>query len=202
MEEIKIEQIVEAIVFSADKPVLMNQIDEVLDGVGHKVIEEKINELNSKYERCLSPYRVKEIAGGYVLATLEEFAPWLKKLYKTQSKEKLSGPALESLSIIAYRQPVTKPDMEAIRGVNVDGVLKNLLEKGLIKINGRKDAPGRPFYYSTTDDFLKYFGLKSLKDLPPLEEFGADKIQFGGQKTAGEEETEQLESVKENEEKC
>jgi segregation and condensation protein B len=178
MEDTQIKQIIEVLIFATDKPLPLSQIDEVLGGVGTDIIKRKIEELNSEYEESGRPYRLKEIAGGFVMATLEDFAPWLKKLYKTQASEKLSGPALETLAIIAYRQPITKPDIETVRGVNVDGVLKTLLERGLVKISGRKDTPGRPFIYSTTREFLKHFGLGSLKELPPIEEFGLSNIQL------------------------
>jgi segregation and condensation protein B len=99
------------------------------------------------------------------------YASYLRNFYKTKHKEKLSKPALESMAIIAYKQPVTRSDIELIRGVNSDGVVTNLLEKELIKVVGRKDIPGRPYVYGTTKQFLEYFGLKSLDDLPVLEEF-------------------------------
>ena len=179
MEEAKIKQIIEALLFSTDKPLPLNQIDEVLDGVGAKVIEGKIKELNSEYTTSKRSYRIEEIAGGFVMVTLEEFAPWLKKLYKTQASERLSGPALESLAIVAYKQPITKPEIEFIRGVNVDGVLKTLMDRSLVRIMGRKEGPGRPFIYATTTNFLKHFGLASLKELPPIEEFGIGDVQLG-----------------------
>lgn len=167
----KNKQIIEALIFATDKPLSLNQIDEVMEAIGPKVIKEKIEELNVEYETSQRPYRIKEIAGGFVLATLEEFAPWIKKLYQSQIKEKLSSSALETLAIIAYKQPITKPTIEAIRGVNVDAVVKKLIEKGLIKISGRKDALGRPFIYSTTKEFLVHFGLKRIEELPPIEQF-------------------------------
>ena len=98
-------------------------------------------------------------------------APWLKKLYKTAGADRLSGPGLETLAIVAYKQPATKPEIEAIRGVNVDGVLKTLIEKNLVKIMGRRETVGRPIIYGTTQEFLQYFGLNSLDELPKLEEF-------------------------------
>lgn len=176
MNNDKNKQIIEALIFSTDKPLPVNQIDEVMEGLGAKTIKEKIEELNIEYEASQRPYRIKEIAGGFVVATIEEFSPWLKKLYKAQFSEKLSASALETLAIIAYKQPVTKPIIEAIRGVNADGVLKKLMEKGLIKISGRKDAPGRPFIYSTTKEFLKHFGLGRIEELPPIEQFAAHDV--------------------------
>lgn len=199
MEDNKVKQIIEALIFATDRPLPLNQIDEVLDGIGAKVIKEKIDELNSEYRKDTKPYRVKEIAGGFVVATIEELAPWLRKLYKTQITERLSSPALETLAIVTYKQPVTKPTIEAIRGVNVDGVLKTLLERGIIKISGRKDTPGRPFIYSTTKEFLKHFGLGSLKELPPIEEFGLGDVQLNEDNLLVREESRKLGSVDKDE---
>ncbi len=202
MEDAKIKQIIEALIFATDKPLPLNQIDEVLDSIGPKVIQERIDELNSEYKRDNRPYRIKEIAGGFVVATIEEFACWLKKLYKTQSTERLSAPALETLAIIAYKQPVTKPAIEAIRGVGVDGVLKTLLERSMIKISGRQDTPGRPFIYSTTKEFLRHFGLGSLKKLPPIEEFGLGDVHLGADKLLIQKESQEIRSGDRDEKKA
>ena len=114
---------------------------------------------------------VVEIAGGFQMLSNSNAAPYIREFYKTKTKEKLSRPALESLAIIAYKQPVGRAEVEVIRGVNSDGTIAHLLNKGLIKITGRKEVPGRPFLYGTTKEFLEYFGLKSLEDLPKIEEF-------------------------------
>ena len=107
------------------------------------------------------------------MCTDGKYAPFVKNLFKTRQGDKLSRPSLETLAIIAYKQPVTKLDIEVLRGVNVDGVVKTLLEKDLVRIAGRKNVIGRPFLYATTRQFLEYFGLKFLQDLPPIEEFVA-----------------------------
>ncbi|PIV39499.1 MAG: SMC-Scp complex subunit ScpB, partial [Candidatus Omnitrophica bacterium CG02_land_8_20_14_3_00__42_8] len=161
----------EAMLFVSDKPLFLNEIKSVLEGPEADEIKEVIDELAGEFETQGRPLRIKEIAGGYQIATDPVFAPWLKKLYKTAGSDRLSGPGLESLAIIAYKQPVTKPEIEAIRGVNVDGVLKTLIEKNLIKIMGRRETVGRPIIYGTTQEFLQYFGLNSLQELPKLEEF-------------------------------
>ena len=114
---------------------------------------------------------VVEIAGGWQMLSNSHVAAYIRAFYKTKTKEKLSRPALESLAIIAYKQPVGRAEVEVIRGVNSDGTIAHLLNKGLIKIIGRKEVPGRPFLYGTTKEFLEYFGLKSLEDLPKIEEF-------------------------------
>src|SRR3989338_9017752 len=115
--------------------------------------------------------KVVEIAGGYQMLSSPAYVSYIRDFYKTKHKEKLSKPALETLAIIAYKQPVTRTDVELIRGVNSDGVIAHLLTKELVKPVGRKDVPGRQFLYGTTRQFLEYFGLKSLEDLPPLEAF-------------------------------
>ncbi|PIW67172.1 MAG: SMC-Scp complex subunit ScpB [Candidatus Omnitrophica bacterium CG12_big_fil_rev_8_21_14_0_65_42_8] len=171
MEKTQIKNIIEAMLFVSDKPLFLNEIKSVLEGPEADEIKEVIDELAGEFETQGRPLRIKEIAGGYQIATDPVFAPWLKKLYKTAGSDRLSGPGLESLAIIAYKQPVTKPEIEAIRGVNVDGVLKTLIEKNLIKIMGRRETVGRPIIYGTTQEFLQYFGLNSLQELPKLEEF-------------------------------
>jgi segregation and condensation protein B len=114
-----------------------------------------------------------KVAGGYQMCSNPENEQWIKKLYQEKNKQKLSIASLETLAIIAYKQPITRLEIEAIRGVNTEGVLKHLLELGLIKTEGRKEVVGRPFMYITTRKFLEYFGLNSLKDLPKLEEFAS-----------------------------
>jgi segregation and condensation protein B len=109
------------------------------------------------------------VGGGFRLVTRPEVAPWLVKLARARTRQRLSRPALETLAIIAYRQPVSRPEVDAVRGVNSEGVLDNLLERRLVRIAGRKDSPGRPFLYETTRDFLVAFGLRDLADLPKPE---------------------------------
>ncbi|MDD5738110.1 MAG: SMC-Scp complex subunit ScpB, partial [Candidatus Omnitrophica bacterium] len=136
-----------------------------------KDIKAALAELQTEYETLGRSFKVYEVAGGYQMVTAPEFADYLKKFYRVKSKDKLTKPALETLAIVAYRQPITKADIEDIRGVNVDGVIKTLADRQLIKITGRKDAPGRPILYGTTKEFLDRFGLSSLNELPKLGEF-------------------------------
>lgn len=171
MERAQIKNIIEAMLFVSDKPLFLSEIKSVLEGPEAKEIKDVIAELTSEFETHGRALRIKEIAGGYQIVTDTVFAPWLKKLYKTAGADRLSGPSLETLAIIAYKQPATKPEIEAIRGVNVDGVLKTLIEKNLVKIMGRRETVGRPIIYGTTQEFLQYFGLNSLDELPKLEEF-------------------------------
>ena len=171
MDKTQAKNIIEAMLFVSDKPLFINEIKGVLEDLDVKEVKEVIACLAKEYEDTRRGFRLKEIAGGYQIVTDTVFAPWLQKLYKTSGADRLRGPSLETLAIIAYKQPVTKPEIEAIRGVNVDGVLKTLVEKTLIRVVGRKDTVGRPILYGTTSEFLQYFGLNSLDELPRLEEF-------------------------------
>ena len=165
--------IVEALLFTSEKPVMLEQLKETIDGASLSDIREIIALLTKEYAERKSGIVITEIAGGYQMLTNPDYAMYLKKFYRTRHKEKLSKPALETLAIIAYKQPVSRMDIELIRGVNSDGVVVNLIEKELIKITGRKEVPGRPYVYGTTKQFLEYFGLKSLEDLPKLEDFSS-----------------------------
>lgn len=163
--------IIESLIFVSEKPLLLEQIKEVMEDVDIQDIRNIILELKNELELKNSGITILEIAGGYQMSTNPTYSGYIKKFYKSRNKEKLSIASLETLGIIAYKQPLTRLDIESIRGVNVDGVIANLLEKGLIKIAGRKDVVGRPFVYGTTRQFLEYFGLKSLDDLPKIDNF-------------------------------
>ncbi|NQT22697.1 MAG: SMC-Scp complex subunit ScpB [Candidatus Omnitrophica bacterium] len=177
MVDKNIEKIIEALLFSSEKSLPLDKIVEILGGVEQDSIKEAVSGLNEYYKSEDRSFHVEEIAGGYQLVTKPEYGVWLNKLYK-KPQDKLRGPSLETLAIIVYRQPITKSEIEAIRGVNVDSVLKTLIEKNLIKIRGRKDSPGRPLLYGTTEDFLQRFGLNDLKSLPPLKEFCESDLDY------------------------
>jgi len=177
MAEKMIKKVIEALLFVSEKPLMIDEIKRVLDGIEEEKIKEAIEELRLDYEKQERSFVIAELAGGYQIITKPEFAPWVSKLFK-KDETKLSNPSLETLAIIAYRQPLTRSEMEKIRGVNVDGVLKTLLDKGLIKIRGRKDAPGRPIAYGTTEAFLKRFGLGGLEHLPKLRDFTEHDLEF------------------------
>lgn len=172
-------RIIEALLFASNSPVGINDLASVLEGVDSTLIRDLVYELKNEYESQGRSFGIIEIAGGFQLAADSYYAPWIRKLLGKDRAQRLSMPALETLAIIAYKQPLTRSEIEAIRGVNVDGVLENLLEKNLIKTSGRKEAPGRPFVYTTTEEFLVHFGLKSLEDLPRLKEFTEKDIQTG-----------------------
>ncbi len=165
--------IIEALIFSSEDSLSAVDIIKAIQGIdGEDIkitpeeIEECVEELNSVYDEHKLSFRIKKIANGYLFGTRPEYAKYLGYLSSEKSKRRLSHAALETLAIIAYKQPITKPTIESIRGVNSDYILNTLLEKRLITISGRAETIGRPLLYSTTDDFLKYFGLYKLSDLP------------------------------------
>ena len=166
-----IKRTVEALIFAAAEPLTLKEIKSIVNDVDKKILDETVALLNQEYAQEQRAFHIVPLANGWQLVTREEFAEDLKQLYDHRVKTRLSKPALETLSIISYKQPVTKIEIENIHGVNADGMIKSLLNRELIKITGRKDVPGRPIIYETTDKFLQYFGLESLKDLPSLEEF-------------------------------
>jgi segregation and condensation protein B len=179
--------IVEALIFASDEPLTPRQIIDILGsaeqaGPRMRLKEDEVlsyvRDLNSEYVRAGRAFRIIQVAGGYQFATMPEFADWLGRMVKEKAKRKLSQATLETLSVIAYKQPVTKPEIEAIRGVNADYAIQRLMERGLITIVGRAATAGRPLLYGTTSDFLKHFGLNDLAELPKpreIEEIMADQ---------------------------
>jgi segregation and condensation protein B len=168
-DEPTIESVVEAVLFASDEAMTAARLADVV-GTGAKQVRQHIAGLNEKYGANGSAFRIEQIAGGYQMLTLNCFDHWLKKLVRVRSDSKLSPAALETLAIIAYKQPVIRADIEAIRGVAVGEVIRNLMYKGLVKIVGRAEVLGRPMLYGTTKKFLETFGLNTLKDLPKVEE--------------------------------
>jgi segregation and condensation protein B len=162
---------IEALLFVSEKPVLLDQLKEVFPELRGPQITETIKQLQDDYVGRDAGMVIVEIAGGFQMLSNSHAAATIREFYKTRAKEKLSRPALESLAIIAYKQPVGRAEVEIIRGVNSDGTIAHLLNKGLIRIVGRKEVPGRPFLFGTTKEFLEYFALRSLEDLPKIEEF-------------------------------
>ncbi|HEY5615208.1 MAG TPA: SMC-Scp complex subunit ScpB, partial [Bacteroidota bacterium] len=177
---VSVKELLEALIFAASEPLTVKQLKNILqeaEHAGELSVEAVIETLNEEYQQTSKPFRIIRIAGGYQFATMPEYAEWVGKLYKEQGRRKLSQSSLETLAIIAYRQPITRPDIEAIRGVDCDYVLGTLLEKKLVTISGRAPTPGRPLLYGTTDMFLKHFGLNDITDLPKpreIEELLAD----------------------------
>ncbi|MBI4637830.1 MAG: SMC-Scp complex subunit ScpB [Candidatus Rokubacteria bacterium] len=161
--------VLEALLFASDTPLEPDRIREVLDLADLETARALVGELRARYDGVERGLTVTEVGGGYRMVTRPEMAPWLVRLARARTRVRLSRPALETLAIVAYRQPVSRPEVDAVRGVGSEGVLENLLERRLIRIAGRKEAPGRPFLYETTREFLVAFGLRDLSDLPKAE---------------------------------
>jgi segregation and condensation protein B len=167
--ETTIESVIEAVLFANDEPVTLTKLAMIVETTG-KLVKESIARLNEKYEANHTAFRIEQIAGGLQMLTLPQYNHWLKKLIKVRGDSKLSPAALETLAIVAYKQPAIRADIEAIRGVASGEVLRSLIHKALVKMTGRAEVIGRPMQYGTTKKFLEVFGLNSLKDLPSIEE--------------------------------
>jgi len=164
--------ILEALLFASEVPLPLHHIEEVLETPSRSEVIALLDRLREKCRQDDRGVFLIEVAGGYRLVTKPELAPWVQRLHGTKPA-RLSKAALETLGIIAYKQPITKPEIEAIRGVAVDGVLKTLVERDLIRILGRKPEVGRPILYGTSRAFLEYFGFRDLSELPTLKEIEA-----------------------------
>ena len=165
--------VIEALIFSSDEPLSAGEIIRAIKGIdGDEIqitqsdVENCVADLNNKYESVNLAFRIVSIANGFLFASSKEYAKYIGFMSSEKSKRRLSQAALETLAIIAYKQPITKPELETIRGVNSDYILNTLLEKKLITITGRAESIGRPLLYATTDEFLKYFALNKITDLP------------------------------------
>ncbi len=163
--------ILEALLFVTADPIPVTRFLALLGAVTKHEVEQALASLSHDYEQEGRGLQLAEVAGGYRIVTKAEFAPWLKRLEKVKAPSKLSRSALESLAIIAYKQPIVRAEVEHIRGVETSGVIRTLLERKLVRIVGRKEEPGRPIMYGTTKFFLEHFGLRDLSQLPPLREF-------------------------------
>jgi len=164
-----VESVLEAILFATDEPLTDSKLAGIVETTA-KQVRESIESLNARYAAENHAFRIEQIAGGYQMLTLNTYNSWLKKMLRARSDNKLSPAAMETLAIIAYKQPIIRADVEAIRGVAVGEVIRSLMYKGLVKITGRAEILGRPMLYGTTKKFLEIFGLNSLKDLPKVEE--------------------------------
>ncbi len=179
------QNVLEAIIFSSDEPIKPAEIVRAIKGIdgedseiSESDIDTSVETLNALYAESKRPFHIQRIAEGYLFATKPDFAKYLGFLSSERSKRRLSQAALETLAIIAYKQPMTKPEIESIRGVNADYTINTLLEKNLVAISGRSETIGRPLLYVTTEEFLKYFGLNKVSDLPKpreLEEIMQDE---------------------------
>lgn len=194
-------RILEAILFASEEIMPASRLKTILpDNPDARQIRKMVDKINEILQKERHPFEIVEIGGGYQFRTVSYYHPWVRQIFKEKAAKKLSIQSLECLAIIAYKQPLSKAEIEAIRGVVSDGAMKTLLEKRLVTITGRSDKPGRPLQYGTTTEFLKYFGLNRIEDLPRLEEFEAiarekiselsiDELQTESQTTPAGEET-------------
>ena len=197
MDREEAKRIVEALLFVSDKPVSIDTLKDVIKDIEPTQVRAIVEDLNGEYASSNRSFSIKEIAGGFQMLTDPIYSKWISAMYK-KGPDRLTGPSLETLAIIAYKQPLTRSDIEAIRGVNVDGVLGTLEERNLIRSRGRLEAPGRPILYGTTTEFLQHFGLKSLEELPKLKEFQESDLDFAKENLKSEvinTETGKLEAV-------
>jgi len=171
VEDHQLKAAIEALLFVSGNPLSLDRLRGIFDEAAPESIEQQIQALRQEYEDRSSGLMLAEVAGGWQLATRPEHFGWIRKFKSFKVSSKLSRPALETLAIVAYKQPITRTEVEAIRGVNIGGIMRNLMERRLIKIVGKKDVPGKPMMYGTTPEFLQYFGMKDLSGLPTLKEF-------------------------------
>jgi len=168
MEELR--RIIEALLFAAPEPLTMSRIKTIVPGTEAGDITESIDELRKEYEQDARAFQIVDVANGWQLTSKPDYAIWVDKLFESRGKARLSRAALETLAVVAYKQPVVRSTIESIRGVNVDSVLRTLMERDLIRMVGRADGPGRPLLFGTTKEFLLRFGISRISDLPKLEE--------------------------------
>ena len=165
-----LKDILEALIFISVEPLTLDRIKEVLADKSEEELRQALDELAQEYSQPGRGIRLQSAAGGYLFITRPEYDPWVRHLLQIERKSRLSRAAVETLAVIAYHQPITQAEIQAIRGVDSSSAVHTLLEKKLVKISGRKKAPGRPLLYKTTDRFLTYFGLNDLSELPSVEE--------------------------------
>ncbi len=171
------QKIIETLLFITDRPVKVSRLVDVIENTNAKEVREAITKLQDMYTVRGSAIQIMEIAGGYQMCTKPEYGRWVRRLYNEKMTTRLSNAALETLAIIAYKQPLTRAEMEAIRGVDVAGPLEKLLDRGLVRVVGRKETIGHPMVYGTTDEFLRMFGLNKVTELPDLQVFAAKNLE-------------------------
>ena len=169
MNQKESDSIIEALLFANSSPIKQSELNHIFDS-DIPNLKNTVLRLNKFYSRNNRSYKINQVAGGYQLLTKKHFEPWIRKLIGKSNKLTLSSAALDTLAIIAYKQPICRFDIDSIRGVDSSGVLKTLLSRNLIKIKGRDKSPGRPLLYTTTKLFLEYFGINNLSDMPKLKE--------------------------------
>jgi segregation and condensation protein B len=173
----EVKRVIEALLFSSDRPVSAGRLAELSGAADGRQARDMVRQLREEYEAAGRAFTVEEIAGGFQVLTRPEFGPYVSRLHNRQQQESLTKAALETLAIVAYRQPITRAALEDIRGVQSGHVLRSLVERRLLKVTGKSDELGRPLLYGTTRYFLEVFGLRSLSDLPKRPEFGPGHAQ-------------------------
>lgn len=176
--------ILEALLMSSDAPLQVGRLLPALDGAGARDIRAYVDELNAEYAGTGRAFRIVEVAGGFQFAVERRYAPFVRRLFRDRAPIRLSQAALETLAVIAFKQPIPKAEVEAVRGVGVDWVLRTLMEHNLIRIAGRSEGVGRPLLYGTTREFLRHFGLRTTADLPKLKEL--DELLKEGERNVAE----------------
>ena len=168
MEQTELKRVIEGLLFVFSEPLTVRRLKDILQNADEAAIRQAVDGLNAEYAAGHRAFHIQDIAGGFQLVTDQSLAPWIRRALASPKPDSVSAAALETLAIIAYRQPMTKAGIEAIRGVDITASLETLVERQFVKIIGRKDTPGRPFLYGTTAEFLRHFGLKSLEALPAM----------------------------------
>ena len=168
MDKNELKKIIEALVFASDGPISLNQLKEIISDVEKSDIEEALQALEPEFHD--RAFFIKKVSGGYQFSSRPEYSKWIHTMYDTRARSRLSRAALETLAIIAFKQPISKVEISAIRGVNSDGVIKGLLERNLVSITGRDTGAGRSLLFCTTKEFLQYFSLNDIADLPKPKE--------------------------------
>lgn len=176
LETEDLKKIIETLLFITDRPVKPSRIADVVETADARRVREIIRELQQEYASQGRAVQIVELGGGFQMSTKPEYGRWVRRLYNEKMTTKLSNAALETLAIVAYKQPITRAEMEAIRGVDVAGPLERLLERALVRVVGKKDTVGRPMVYGTTDEFLRMFGLNKISELPDLQVFAAKTL--------------------------
>lgn len=184
MDKDSLKPVIESLIFASEGAITIQSICNIIEGVDRQAVRSALNELIEDYKARAGGLLIEEVAGGYQMRTNPEFSPWIRRLFKV-GMQKLSRAAMESLAIIAYKQPLTRGELEAVRGVDSGAVLATLMDKRLIKIVGRKEAPGRPVVYGTTKEFLETFDLKDLSCLPSLKDIQTLEVENAAKEAQG-----------------
>ncbi|MBI4597579.1 MAG: SMC-Scp complex subunit ScpB [Candidatus Omnitrophica bacterium] len=168
MEQVELKRVIEGLLFVFSESLSVKRLKDILQDADDTAIRQAVEHLNAEYAAANRAFRIQDIAGGLHMVTDESLAPWIRKALQPPKPDSVTSATMETLAIIAYRQPITKAEIEAVRGVDATASLDTLVERQFVKMTGRKDTPGRPFLYGTTTEFLRHFGLTSIEALPKM----------------------------------